>query len=135
MLRVVVADEDEKEDHHTETRHDEEVLETDQRKELEETLLTFTMLSILPLEESISCNTQSILEITSEIEGPAAYRVSNLLEPGIIRVFHSPWSSPIVPVRKKEGSIRLCMDFRRINQVTLQDPHLMPRVDDILYSF
>ena len=41
VLRVVVADEDEKEDHHTETRQDKEVLETDQRKELEEILLTF----------------------------------------------------------------------------------------------
>ena len=43
VLRVVVADEDEKEDHHTETHQDEEVLDTDQRKELEEILLTFTV--------------------------------------------------------------------------------------------
>ena len=42
VLRVVVADEDEKEDHHTETRQDEEVLNTDHRKDLEEILLTFT---------------------------------------------------------------------------------------------
>ncbi len=43
VLRVVVADEDEKEDHHTETRQDEEVVNTDQRKEMEEILLTFTV--------------------------------------------------------------------------------------------
>ena len=42
VLRVVVADEDEKEVHHTESRQDEEVLDTDQRKELEDILLTFT---------------------------------------------------------------------------------------------
>ena len=60
VLRVVVADEDEKGYHHTETRQDEEVLDTDQRKELEEILLTFT--DVVSLEESISCNTQSIPE-------------------------------------------------------------------------
>ena len=58
--------------------------------------------------------------------------VKDLLEAGSIRVSHSPWSSPIVPVRKKEGSIRLCVDFRRINRVTVPDPCLMPRGDDIL---
>ena len=143
VLRVVVADEDEKEDHHTETRQDEEVLDTDQRKELEEILLTFTdVVNSIPgrvhlLQHSINTRDSSPLR-TAPHRLPVKWKdqlhteVKDLLEAGIIRVSHSPWSSPIVPVRKKEGSIRLCVDFRQINQVTVPDPYLMPRVDDIL---
>ena len=44
----------------------------------------------------------------------------------------SPWSSPIIPVRKKDGSVRLCIDFRRLNKETVPDPYLMPRVEEII---
>lgn len=58
--------------------------------------------------------------------------VKDLAEAGIIQSSTSPWSSPIIPVRKKHGSVRLCVDFRRINKETVPDPYLMPRVEEII---
>ena len=55
-----------------------------------------------------------------------------LLSQGYIRPSTSPWSSPMVTVRKPDGSARLCVDFRRINDVTRQMPFYMPRVEEVL---
>ena len=41
----------------------------------------------------------------------------------------SPWSSPVFPVHKKDGTVRVCIDFRRLNAITVPDPYLMPRID------
>ena len=55
------------------------------------------------------------------------------LRTGIIRVSPgSPWNSPVVLVKKKDGSWRYCIDFRRVNAVTRQDRYLLPRIDDAL---
>ena len=51
---------------------------------------------------------------------------------GIIRPSCSPWSSPVVPVRKRDGSLRLCIDYRRLNDLTHGDSHPLPRVEDCL---
>ena len=58
--------------------------------------------------------------------------VRQLLEDGIIIPSHSPWSAPMVPIRKTSGALRLCIDYRKLNQVTVADPYEMPRVDDLL---
>ena len=47
---------------------------------------------------------------------------------------HSEWSSPIVIVTKKSGSIRLCFDYRELNQSTRFDSYPMPKVNDLLDS-
>jgi len=44
----------------------------------------------------------------------------------------SAWNAPIVPVMKPTGAVRLCVDYRRLNQVTAQEHHFMPELDDIL---
>ena len=54
----------------------------------------------------------------------------NLLD--IIEPSKSPWSAPIVPIRKKDGSIRLCVDYRKLNEVTVPDRFPMPNVTDVL---
>ena len=51
---------------------------------------------------------------------------------GIIEPSTSGWASPIVLVRKKDGTLRLCVDYRKLNGVSQQDAYPMPRVDEII---
>ena len=67
---------------------------------------------------------------------PYAYReeaknqVSDMLRQGVIQPSSSPWASPIVLVKKKDGKYRFCIDYRKLNSVTKKDAHPLPRVDD-----
>ena len=58
--------------------------------------------------------------------------IDDLLKIGIIEPCVSPWSSPIVSIKKLDGSIRFCVDYRKINAITTPDPFCRPLTDDIL---
>ncbi len=51
---------------------------------------------------------------------------------GVIEPSSSEWSSPIVLVPKKDGTLRFCLDFRKLNSVSKFDPYPMPRVDELV---
>ncbi|XP_053321812.1 uncharacterized protein LOC128494822 [Spea bombifrons] len=53
-------------------------------------------------------------------------------EAGIIQESRSPYASPIVVVRKKNGSVRLCIDYRTLNKRTIPDQYTLPRIEDLL---
>jgi len=55
-----------------------------------------------------------------------------LLQKGFIRHSQSPWASPMVTVKKPDGTARLCVDFKMINEITAQVPFYMPRVEEVL---
>ena len=59
-------------------------------------------------------------------------QVGEMLENNIIKPSNSPWSSPIVLVRKKDGTWRFCIDFRKLNDVTVKDAFPLPQVADLM---
>jgi hypothetical protein len=58
-------------------------------------------------------------------------KIKELLETGYIKPSASPWSAPILFVRKKDGTLRLCINYRALNAVTLWDKYPLPRIDVI----
>lgn len=56
--------------------------------------------------------------------------LQELLESGVIRESESPFASPIVVVRKKNGSVRLCIDYRKLNLQTIKDAYPLPKLED-----
>ena len=58
--------------------------------------------------------------------------LDKLLHQGVVRASTSPWASPIVLVRKKDGSVRWCTDFRRVNSCTKKDAFPIPKTSDCL---
>ncbi|MGI9458903.1 MAG: RNase H-like domain-containing protein, partial [Pirellulales bacterium] len=60
--------------------------------------------------------------------------IDTMLENDIIRPSASPWASPVVLVKKKNGLDRFCVDYRKVNHVTKRDVYPLPRIDDILDS-
>ncbi|XP_076035252.1 uncharacterized protein LOC143021537 [Oratosquilla oratoria] len=57
--------------------------------------------------------------------------VQRLQEVGIVEPSSSPWGSPVVLVPKPDGSMRLCIDYRKVNAVTEPDSYPLPRIDDV----
>ena len=58
--------------------------------------------------------------------------VKEMLDVGSIQPSHSPFSSNIVLVRKKDGQLRFCIDHRKLNSRTVKDAYNLPRIDDTI---
>ncbi|KAL2226202.1 UNVERIFIED_CONTAM: Transposon Tf2-12 polyprotein [Sesamum indicum] len=59
-------------------------------------------------------------------------QIEELLGKGFIRPSTSPWGAPVLFVKKKDGSMRLCIDYRQLNRVTVKNKYPLPRIDDLL---
>ena len=89
-----------------------------------------------------------LLQHTIETEGPPLHQpyrrqnpavrqdemaqVQQILSSGVIYPSNRPWASPDVMMKKKEGSLRFCVDFRQLNSATVKDSHPIPHIDDLL---
>ncbi|KAJ0431848.1 putative nucleotidyltransferase, Ribonuclease H [Helianthus annuus] len=58
-------------------------------------------------------------------------QLDELLTKGFIRPSSSPWGAPVLFVKKKDGSMRLCIDYRELNKVTIKNRYPLPRIDDL----
>ncbi|KAD6118844.1 hypothetical protein E3N88_10115 [Mikania micrantha] len=95
----------------------------------------------LPPERDVNFNTNLVPSTAPIAKSP--YRLAQaemielekqldeLLERGFIRPSSSPWGAPILFVKKKDGSMRMCIDYREINKVTIKDKYPLPRIDDL----
>ena len=60
--------------------------------------------------------------------------IQEMLDIGAIRKSHSPWASAVVLVQKKDGSLRFCINLRKLNNWTVKDAYLLPQIDETLDS-
>jgi len=80
-----------------------------------------------PMRQALRRHPQAHLE---EIDN----QIGGLLEHGLIEPAASPWASNVVLVKKKDGSFRLCVDYRRLNSITYKDSYPLPHIDICLGS-
>jgi hypothetical protein len=58
-------------------------------------------------------------------------QLQELLDKGFIRPSNSPWGAPVLFIKNKDGTLRLCIDYRQLNKVTVKNRYPLPRIDDL----
>ena len=58
-------------------------------------------------------------------------QLQDLVDKGFIRPSVSPWGAPMLFVKKKDGTMRLCIDYRQLNKVTIKNRYPLPKIDDL----
>ena len=61
-------------------------------------------------------------------------QLDDMLQKGYIHPSSSPWGSPAIFVDKKDGGLRMCVDYRQLNDVTMKNKYPLPRIDDLFYQ-
>ena len=61
-------------------------------------------------------------------------QLQELLNKGFILLSVSPWGAPILFVKKKHGTLRMCIDYRQINKVTMKNKYPLSRIEDLFYQ-
>ncbi|SCU89683.1 LAFA_0E20032g1_1 [Lachancea sp. 'fantastica'] len=69
---------------------------------------------------------------TPKIKGVVQELIEDLLEKGFVTPSRAPCRSPIVLVKMKDDTYRMCVDYRRLNEVTVKDPFLLPHIETLL---
>ena len=85
----------------------------------------------LELEDSRPFRSQPYQKSKVE-EAQVAIELRQLLDAGLLQPSKSPWASPLLLLRKKDGGHRVVMDYRRLNSITKKDSYPLPRIDDSL---
>ena len=75
---------------------------------------------------------QPVRRVPFALRQELAKQLEKMQEEGVIQPSSSPWASAIVLVRKKDGGLRICADYRQLNSVTKLDTFPLPRIDDLL---
>ena len=59
-------------------------------------------------------------------------QLDDLLEKGHIQPSVSPFGAPVLFIKKKDGSLRMCIDYQMLNKITVKNRYALPRIDDLL---
>ena len=59
--------------------------------------------------------------------------MEELVSKGFVKPITLPWGAPVLFVKKKDGSLRLCIDYRELNKVTIRNQYPLPRIDDFFF--
>ena len=82
---------------------------------------------LMPFKECYQC-------IPPHMYDDVKAHLQEMQDIGAIRKSHSPWASMVVLVLKKDGSLRFCIDLRKLNNQTIKDVYLLPHIDETLNS-
>ena len=74
---------------------------------------------------------QALRRIPPNMIDEVRQHLEQLLSSGVIRKSKSPWSSNVVLVRKKNGKLRMCVDYRMLNSRTVKDSYALPRIEEV----
>ena len=58
-------------------------------------------------------------------------QMEDLVNKGFVRLSTSPWGAPVLFLKKNDGSLRLCINYRELNKVTIRNQYPLPRIDDL----
>lgn len=90
----------------------------------------------IPINKEVQPVQQAYRRAPIALEGRIYEKLKYLLEMDIIEKVHgpSPWVSPVVPVIKESGDLRLCVDMRKANTAVLRESHPLPLIEELLGS-
>ena len=75
---------------------------------------------------------QAARRLPFAVRQEVAQQLKEMQDSNVIQPSNSPWASPFVLARKKDGTLRMCVDYRKLNSVTKPDKFPLPRIDDLL---
>ena len=88
----------------------------------------------IPIEASVPVR-QRAYRVAPPEQDFIKEEINKMLANDLIQPSESPWASPVVLVRKKNGKLRFCVDYRKLNSLTQRDCHPLPRIDELLDMF
>jgi len=75
---------------------------------------------------------RGMYRLSPEEKAEVERQVKDLLQKGLIQPSQSPYGAPVIFVQKRDGSLRMCVDYRALNRATVKDKFPLPRIDDLL---
>ena len=87
---------------------------------------------VIPLEPGARPVFRPMYRLTPAEKAEVERQVTDLLRKGYIEPSHSPWGAPVLFVPKKDGGLRMCIDYRFLNKITVKNRYPLPRIEDLL---
>jgi hypothetical protein len=87
---------------------------------------------VIPLETGARPVYKALYRLTQAEKAEVEKQIADLLRKGYIEPSQSPWGAPVLFVPKKDGALRMCIDYRALNKLTVKNRYPLPRIEDLL---